>query len=525
MKRLFSAWFLACLVLLVSFALLVGFRDDRIRVEPFQITLDTQQTIAGRLHIPSNSQPPFPGVILCHGVSSSKDTLAPLAIELARNGIASITFDFGGYGESYRRSPTQEANIADGQAVLDWVKHHPLVDPQQLGIGGHSMGGITALEIAKLHPELRTTIVLGIAGEATPALPQNLLFASGVYEELNPVPEMRRFFADAVVGQAKEFVEMGDFSRGTARSLIVSSTSDHAIAPYDPFLIHQSVQWALKSFELPASALPVRIHWYLMGQVLGFVGAIGVFVHLYCRLLQKIHRLILLFILAPIVILPLVQNPSTGMPLLIGFLIVIGIGHYVHYCRQNRQPFLLVLLLYAGLIYCSVMIAVLLHALVSGSLLALPQGILGFPQLMALLPLFVLYNQFYLLKYSLLSVPGLVISGGFILYEIARPGSTLKYGEKMAVWLVKFMGQPLHFRLKQTSKASLFLLPVLLVVMVLILFRQWQDGFLTLEAVLFVAKLIGFFVLIPTALVVMGVRSSSFKALEARLSEGFISTT
>ncbi|MBP5720819.1 MAG: alpha/beta fold hydrolase [Bacteroidales bacterium] len=87
-----------------------------------------------------------PMVILMHGIFSSKDynPMPALAKGLARAGIASIRFDFNGHGKSEGRMQdmTVEKEIADALAVYTYVKSLPYVS--EIGILGHSQGGVIA---------------------------------------------------------------------------------------------------------------------------------------------------------------------------------------------------------------------------------------------------------------------------------------------------------------------------------------------------------------------------------------------
>jgi pimeloyl-ACP methyl ester carboxylesterase len=151
-------YLLLILVLLLGLWLWLGGGKSAFTVEPFTVEVPPVHRVIGRAYWPSEVDAPVPALLFCHGISSSKENFAPLAEEFARRGIASIMFDFGGHGRSYRRPMTQEANLADVAAVLDWMRQQPQLDQQQLGILGHSMGGTTALETAKAAPNIKTTL-------------------------------------------------------------------------------------------------------------------------------------------------------------------------------------------------------------------------------------------------------------------------------------------------------------------------------------------------------------------------------
>lgn len=85
-------------------------------------------------------------VILMHGIFSSKDygPMPQLAKGLAKAGIASIRFDFGGHGKSDGRKQymTIEKELAEARAVWDYVQNLPYV--KGVGLLGHSQGGVIA---------------------------------------------------------------------------------------------------------------------------------------------------------------------------------------------------------------------------------------------------------------------------------------------------------------------------------------------------------------------------------------------
>lgn len=87
-----------------------------------------------------------PMVILMHGIFASKDfnPIPVLAKGLAEAGIASIRFDFDGHGKSQGRMQdmTIEKEIADATAIWTYVSSLPYVE--NIGLLGHSQGGVVA---------------------------------------------------------------------------------------------------------------------------------------------------------------------------------------------------------------------------------------------------------------------------------------------------------------------------------------------------------------------------------------------
>ena len=89
-------------------------------------------------------------VILMHGIFSSKDypPMPTIARELARQGIASVRFDFNGHGRSDGKmvEMTIARELADARAVWDSVTRLPYVS--SVVLLGHSQGGAVASMLA-----------------------------------------------------------------------------------------------------------------------------------------------------------------------------------------------------------------------------------------------------------------------------------------------------------------------------------------------------------------------------------------
>ena len=305
--RRYRGMLLSLLLLGIGLFLCTVFNPNLgIESEAVAIDLDAQRHLVTRIYTPKTTPTPQPVMILCHGMNNSKEMMAPLAVELARHGIAAIAFDFGGFGESYQL-PAQlksldnleASTLADAQAVLAFVRRHPeRFDPSRIGIGGHSMGGNTALKLARMEPntalsrkfvgldkqgeqrkqrgrggenraypssigmesQLRATVVLSIGGEATPTTPANLFFGVGAYEQLNPPQKLRLMLKQATESNSNCLNGdiCGDFRAGTARQLFVSPTTDHVTAPYDPRLIRQVVNWTQRALDVSVRSNRVK---------------------------------------------------------------------------------------------------------------------------------------------------------------------------------------------------------------------------------------------------------------------------
>lgn len=102
---------------------------------------------------------PNPLIIMLHGNTGWKEEehIASLANNLVEEGFCVVRFDAPGSGESdgtweddYRVS-----NYIDAvKTVYDWVIHDFDIDCKRVGIWGHSLGGMVAVQVVARWPEL-----------------------------------------------------------------------------------------------------------------------------------------------------------------------------------------------------------------------------------------------------------------------------------------------------------------------------------------------------------------------------------
>ena len=106
------------------------------------------ERLAGVLHSPQRAANGF-GVILCHGMESSKESLKLIHLgdSLSWAGFTVLRFDFTGSGESSGEFAciTCTRHVEDLEAAHGWLKERGL---GPAGVIGSSMGGTTALMYA-----------------------------------------------------------------------------------------------------------------------------------------------------------------------------------------------------------------------------------------------------------------------------------------------------------------------------------------------------------------------------------------
>lgn len=115
------------------------------------LTVDGHKII-GQLYWPEEMVPPYPAVILCHGVPSGNiDTSDPgypfLAETISNEGFAVYTFRFRGSG-------TSEGNFDilswthDLKAALDYLWDLPQIDNDHISVAGFSAGAAVAIYVS-----------------------------------------------------------------------------------------------------------------------------------------------------------------------------------------------------------------------------------------------------------------------------------------------------------------------------------------------------------------------------------------
>ncbi|GAB1309655.1 hypothetical protein KH5_23380 [Urechidicola sp. KH5] len=149
--------------------------------EPFNYTIEevvlnnTKDGVklAGTLTYPTSGTN-YPAVLLISG-SGAQDRNSELmqhkpflviADYLTTNGIAVLRVDDRGIGESegnYNNS-TLEEFVNDNQSALNFLKSHKKINPEQIGLIGHSLGGNIAPILASKNKDVAFIILLAASG-------------------------------------------------------------------------------------------------------------------------------------------------------------------------------------------------------------------------------------------------------------------------------------------------------------------------------------------------------------------------
>jgi len=128
-------------------------------------------TLRGMLHSPDGAGP-HPCVMLCHGFTGHRIEahflFVKLARQFARSGLAALRFDFAGSGESDGEfaDMTLSGEVADAEAALEFVRRHPAVAADRVGVAGLSLGGaVAALLAGRRRADIRALGLLSAVAE------------------------------------------------------------------------------------------------------------------------------------------------------------------------------------------------------------------------------------------------------------------------------------------------------------------------------------------------------------------------
>lgn len=102
---------------------------------------------------PDATSGPAPAVVFAHGNAGALPDHLGFADFLPGAGVHVLMPDYRGYGESGGRARRRAGLEADLDAALGYLRSRPEVDPDRVGIVGHSLGGALGLAVASRRPE------------------------------------------------------------------------------------------------------------------------------------------------------------------------------------------------------------------------------------------------------------------------------------------------------------------------------------------------------------------------------------
>jgi pimeloyl-ACP methyl ester carboxylesterase len=230
-----------------------------IRIQDVRFKGVKGNTMSALLYIPPNATPqiPAPGILAVHGYINSRETQDGFAIEFARRGYVVLALDQTGHGYS---DPPSFANGFGGPDGLAYLRSLEIVDKDNIGLEGHSMGGWTVLAAAAAMPNDYKSMVLEgsstgkpFAAEGTPSWPRNVALVFAQYEEFSTLmwgvelardvtrsPKLWELFGTK--GAVEPGKVYGDPAAGTARVLYTPAMT-HPAEHISHEAIGDSLDW------------------------------------------------------------------------------------------------------------------------------------------------------------------------------------------------------------------------------------------------------------------------------------------
>jgi pimeloyl-ACP methyl ester carboxylesterase len=258
---------IAGLILILAGGLLAHFTQtaDGIKIEDVRFKGAKGNTMSALLYIPANAtaQTPAPGILAVHGYINSRETQDGFAIEFARRGYVVLALDQTGHGYS---DPPAFANGFGGPDGLAYLRSLDIVDKNNIGLEGHSMGGWTVLAAATAMPNDYKSMVLEgsstgkpFAADGTPNWPRNTALVFAQYEEFSDLmwgvdrardvtqsPKLWAMFGTN--GPVEPGKLYGDIAQGTARVLYTPAIT-HPAEHISHEAIGYSLDWFAKTLQ------------------------------------------------------------------------------------------------------------------------------------------------------------------------------------------------------------------------------------------------------------------------------------
>jgi len=217
--------------------------------------------------------PRGPVVVVAHGFSGSSVLMRSLALELARNGLGALTFDFPGHGRHPEPLDGDLFRVEGASARLVAATRAVLAEARRLGDGrvalvGHSMAGDIVVRTAVLEPDVAAVVAISLFSPAvTASAPRNLLVIAGQWEGRLAEEALRVAGLASAPVPAAYGVTYGRFADGTARRAVVAPMVEHVGVLFAPTTLVEARAWLDSAFGRPARGEPAAVErgpWVLL---------------------------------------------------------------------------------------------------------------------------------------------------------------------------------------------------------------------------------------------------------------------
>jgi pimeloyl-ACP methyl ester carboxylesterase len=253
---------------------------------------DNGLTQAGLLYVPASATAahPAPAVLASHGYINTREMQSPFAIELARRGFVVLAMDMVGHGYSEGSVKLGPGQDLGGPAALRYLQSLPFVDKANIGLEGHSMGGVPIATAAASQPDGYKAIVFegstpAFLGAKSPPKLNNLAVVFGQYDEFAPL--MWGVPKGSLVATSKKLAKVfgvespvlvgkiyGSIADGSAR-VLENPPVTHPWEHFSRAGVGGAVDWFQKTLKGEANPMAPDDQiwlWKEIGTGIGFVG-------------------------------------------------------------------------------------------------------------------------------------------------------------------------------------------------------------------------------------------------------------
>lgn len=157
----------ACLLLRWGQVRLIFLPDSLIKSTPQKHNLDYQDVWidikSEKIHgwwIPSTEKS-APVLLYFHGNASNNGDLVDDTYLFHQLGLSVLLVDYRGYGKSSPIFPSEKRVYEDAEAAWKYLTKERQLEPQNIFVYGHSLGGAIAIDLASKHPEMAGLITEG----------------------------------------------------------------------------------------------------------------------------------------------------------------------------------------------------------------------------------------------------------------------------------------------------------------------------------------------------------------------------
>ena len=102
-----------------------------------------------------------PTLLYFHGNASNNGDLVEVAAIFHALGVSVLLIDYRGYGKSSPVFPNEARVYQDADAAWGYLTEEMEIEPENIFVYGHSLGGAIAIELATRHPDMAGVIVEG----------------------------------------------------------------------------------------------------------------------------------------------------------------------------------------------------------------------------------------------------------------------------------------------------------------------------------------------------------------------------